>query len=196
MKILFLFWTSFLISYSSHISFRIFFFSDDPSIFLIFFSLDFGVCQQVLEEATDIPILGVCLGHQGIGFTFGGQVIHAPQVAHGIVSLIDHDQSELFEGIPSPFAAVRYHSWIVDSSGLPSEELEVIAWTKEEGKQDLVMGLRHKKRPLWGVQFHPESICTNYGMQILKNFRELSLKTDRKVSPATVSLHSVILPKK
>ncbi|HEY9798296.1 MAG TPA: aminodeoxychorismate synthase component I [Leptolyngbyaceae cyanobacterium] len=134
---------------------------------------DFGICRQVLENV-DVPLLGVCLGHQGLGYLYGGTVIHAPEVRHGRLSAISHNGSELFKGIPNPFWVVRYHSLIV-SQELPSC-LEKVAWT-EEG---LVMALRHRHKPFWGVQFHPESICTEYGQNLLQNFREITLQFAEK----------------
>lgn len=128
---------------------------------------DFGICQTVLREAT-VPVLGVCLGHQGLGVAYGAKVIHAPEVMHGRLSSIYHDSSHLFEGIPQGFRAVRYHSLIVANDLPPS--LQKIAWT-ENG---IIMGMRHRERPFWGVQFHPESICTEYGRRLLENFREIT----------------------
>ncbi|MFN6475174.1 aminodeoxychorismate synthase component I [Nostoc sp. DedQUE07] len=138
-------------------------------------SEDFGVCRQIIENV-DVPLLGVCLGHQGLGYLHGGRVIHAPEVRHGRLSKIYHNNSELFQGIPNQFSVVRYHSLLV-ADELP-ECLEKIAWT-EEG---LVMGLRHRHLPFWGVQFHPESICTEYGQRLLENFRDITLKFPEKSS--------------
>lgn len=115
------------------------------------------------------PILGVCLGHQSIGHYFGGKVIRANRLMHGKTSPILHKNSDVFSGMPQGFAATRYHSLIVDRPTLP-ESLEVTAETAE-GE---IMGLRHKSLPIWGVQFHPESIATENGMQILKNFLSLN----------------------
>jgi len=112
-----------------------------------------------------IPILGVCLGHQCIGEVFGGKVIRAPYPMHGKISPIHHDNQAIFNGLPTPFDAVRYHSLIVDRSTLPGE-LKITA-TTEDG---LIMGLGHCKHPTFGVQFHPESIFTDYGKKILSNF--------------------------
>ncbi len=141
-------------------------------------SADFGICSQIIENV-DVPLLGVCLGHQGLGYIYGGKVIHAPEVRHGRISKIYHNGSELFQSIPSPFSAVRYHSLLV-ADELP-ECLEKIAWT-EEG---LVMGLRHRYLPFWGVQFHPESICTESGQILLNNFRDITRKFINKypISP-------------
>ncbi|AFZ00018.1 aminodeoxychorismate synthase component I [Calothrix sp. PCC 6303] len=139
-------------------------------------SADFGVCQQIIENNIDIPLLGVCLGHQGIAYFHGGKIIHAPEVRHGRLSQIYHNGSELFQNIPSEFSVVRYHSLLV-ANPLP-ECLEKIAWT-EEG---LVMGLRHRYLPLWGVQFHPESISTEYGKTLLENFRDITLQFRKQKS--------------
>ncbi|MEH2124535.1 aminodeoxychorismate synthase component I [Nostoc sp.] len=138
-------------------------------------SEDFGVCRQIIENV-DVPLLGVCLGHQGLGYLYGARVIHAPEVRHGRISKIYHNNSELFQGIPGNFSVVRYHSLLV-ANELP-ECLEKIAWT-EEG---LVMGLRHLHLPFWGVQFHPESICTEYGQKLLENFRDITLQFTKKSS--------------
>jgi anthranilate synthase/aminodeoxychorismate synthase-like glutamine amidotransferase len=112
-----------------------------------------------------VPVLGVCLGHQAIGQAFGGTVQRAPMPMHGKVGRVEHGGSDIFAGIPSPFEATRYHSLIVDRGTLPPA-LEATAWT-EDG---LVMGLRHRTMPLFGVQFHPESIASQHGHQILANF--------------------------
>lgn len=144
---------------------------------------DFGICRQILQNI-DVPLLGVCLGHQGLGYAFGGSVIHAPEVRHGRISKIYHHDCELFTDIPNPFLAVRYNSLIV-ADNLPSC-LEKIAWTEDQ----IIMGLRHKQRPFWGVQFHPESICTEYGQKILENFRDLTDKLNSKKS----TKHQFLLP--
>ena len=119
--------------------------------------------------AGKIPLLGVCLGHQSIGAAFGGKVVRSVALMHGKTSPIHHDGKELFAGLPSPFNATRYHSLVVERQSLP-DCLEVTAWV-ENGE---IMGLRHKSLPLWGVQFHPESILTEGGMQLLSNFLEIS----------------------
>jgi para-aminobenzoate synthetase len=139
---------------------------------------DFGICRQAIQN-TQVPLLGVCLGHQGLGNEYGGKVIHAPEVQHGRLSQVDHSGTDLFAGIPSPFSVVRYHSLLV-ANDLP-DCLEKIAWTED----NLVMGMRHRTLPLWGVQFHPESICTQYGQTLFENFREITLKfaQERGISP-------------
>jgi anthranilate synthase/aminodeoxychorismate synthase-like glutamine amidotransferase len=125
-----------------------------------------GICVELIQRLSgQIPILGVCLGHQAIGQAFGGKVIRAPEIMHGKTSSINHDSKTIFEGLPNPFLATRYHSLIVERSSLPAC-LDVTA-TSPDG---LIMGLRHKKDKLEGVQFHPESILTNAGKQLLGNF--------------------------
>ena len=114
------------------------------------------------------PLLGVCLGHQSIGHVYGGRVIRAPNLMHGKTSNVFHNNTDLFKGMPNPFAATRYHSLVVERETFP-KCLEITAWT-EDG---LVMGLRHKELPVYGVQFHPESFATDNGIQILKNFLSL-----------------------
>jgi anthranilate synthase/aminodeoxychorismate synthase-like glutamine amidotransferase len=127
-----------------------------------------GICVDVIREFTGkIPILGVCLGHQAIGYAFGGNVVRAPSLMHGKTSRIHHDRKTIFRKLPQDFVATRYHSLIVQKKGLP-RELEVSAET-----DGLIMGLRHRKLPLEGVQFHPESVLTEVGMQMLRNFLAL-----------------------
>lgn len=138
---------------------------------------DFGICRQILQNFS-IPLLGVCLGHQGIAHVFSGRVIPAPEICHGRLSKIYHDRSELFQGIPESFSAVRYHSLIADWESLPAC-LEITAWTQER----IIMGLRHHRLPFWGVQFHPESICTEYGYQLLKNFHAIAQKYQAHLKP-------------
>lgn len=129
---------------------------------------DFGICQSAILHM-EAPLLGVCLGHQGICHLFGGQLIHAPEPCHGRISRIFHKKAGLFAGINQGFNAVRYHS-LVAARPLPPE-LEEIAWTSDR----LIMGVKHRSKPIWGVQFHPESICTEYGVKLLKNFYKLSV---------------------
>jgi anthranilate synthase component 2 len=119
-----------------------------------------------------IPILGVCLGHQAIGQAFGGNIVHAREVMHGKLSLIHHANTGVFSGLSNPFQATRYHSLVVDRASLP-EYLEVTAWTcLPNGERDEIMGLRHRSLSVQGVQFHPESILTVHGHQLLRNFLE------------------------
>jgi anthranilate synthase/aminodeoxychorismate synthase-like glutamine amidotransferase len=127
---------------------------------------DAGIsCEVIRRFAGKIPILGVCLGHQCLGFVYGGRIIGAKKLMHGKTSLIYHNKKTIFKGIPNPFEATRYHSLIVEKISLP-ECLEITAWTKDAE----IMGLKHKRFPLWGVQFHPESILTKDGKDILANF--------------------------
>ena len=125
-----------------------------------------GISVALIKEfAGQIPILGVCLGHQAIGYAYEGKIIRAKTLMHGKTSLIEHDGRDLFKEIENPFEATRYHSLIIERESLPTC-LEVTAWTKDHE----IMGLRHKEYPLWGVQFHPESILTKAGKDILRNF--------------------------
>jgi len=129
-----------------------------------------GVSLDVIKEfGPRMPLLGVCLGHQAIGLAFGGEVVRAPLPIHGKTSMVEHTGKGVFEGLTAPFQAGRYHSLVVSERTLPSE-LEVTARTTEDG---LVMGLRHKTLPIHGVQFHPESVLTNEGRRILRNFLEM-----------------------
>ena len=130
-----------------------------------------GISLEVIERlAGSIPILGICLGHQSIGQAFGGHIIRAPKVMHGKLSAIHHSGVGVFEGLPSPYQATRYHSLVIDPSTLP-ESLEVTAWTEDEsGKLEAIMGVRHRSLSVEGVQFHPESILSEHGHSLLKNF--------------------------
>ena len=129
-----------------------------------------GVCLPLLRGApADLPILGVCLGHQAIGQAYGGEVIRAQALMHGKTSKIHHDGKGLFTGLPDGFTGTRYHSLSVERSSLPAE-LEITAWT-DDGE---IMGLQHLTRPVYGVQFHPESIATEYGHELLGNFLDLA----------------------
>jgi len=136
-----------------------------------------GITVELIRRfAGKIPILGVCLGHQAIGYAFGGRVVRAPVMMHGKTSEIRHDGRTVFRGLPNPFTATRYHSLIVERKSLP-RELEISAETKDpsapRGAGGTIMGLRHRKLPIEGVQFHPESVLTDAGMQILRNFLAL-----------------------
>jgi len=130
-----------------------------------------GVSVDVIKHfAGKIPILGVCLGHQAIGAAFGGDIIRAPRLMHGKTSMIYHDGKTIYEGLPNPFEATRYHSLIIKKETLP-DCLEITAWTE----QDEIMGVRHKEFIVEGVQFHPESILTKVGKTLLKNFLKLRI---------------------
>jgi anthranilate synthase component 2 len=128
-----------------------------------------GICLDLVREAGNLPILGVCLGHQVIGQVFGGKVVRAPLPMHGKLSAIGHGDSGVFAGLPNPFQATRYHSLIVDRAGWPNS----LTITAETG-DGIVMGLQHRERPLHGVQFHPESIASVGGHQLLGNFLRLA----------------------
>jgi len=130
-----------------------------------------GVSLALIERlGGKVPLLGVCLGHQSIGQAFGGKVIRAKTIMHGKTSMIHHTGRGVFAGLPTPFEATRYHSLVVESLSLP-DELEVTAWTQnDDGTLDEIMGLRHRTQNVEGVQFHPESILTQHGHAMLKNF--------------------------
>ena len=129
-----------------------------------------GISVEAIRHfAGKLPILGVCLGHQSIGQAYGGKIVRAERLMHGKTSPVFHDDREFFAGLPDPFDATRYHSLIVEKSSLP-DCLEITAWTVE-GE---IMGMRHKELPVWGMQFHPESILTVDGMDILKNFLDMT----------------------
>ncbi len=129
-----------------------------------------GICMDLIRAAASeqVPLLGVCLGHQAIGQVFGGKVVRAPAPMHGKLSAVRHKGLGVFEDIPSPFEATRYHSLVVEHSSFPGE-LEVVAQT-----DDIVMGLRHRTLPIHGVQFHPESIASQHGHKILENFLRIA----------------------
>ena len=130
-----------------------------------------GISEPLIRSlAGKVPILGVCLGHQSIGEVFGGRIVHAKNIMHGKTSLIYHNGKEIFEGVKNPFEATRYHSLVVERKTLP-KVLSITAETKD--KDEEVMGLKHNEYPIWGVQFHPESILTGEGMRILSNFLKL-----------------------
>lgn len=128
--------------------------------------------ESILYFAGKLPILGVCLGHQSIGFAFGGDIIHAKQIMHGKTSLVYHHNVGVFKGLSNPFTATRYHSLVISQDTIP-DCLEITAWTKNEnGSMDEIMGVRHKTLDIEGVQFHPESILTEHGHDMLRNFLE------------------------
>jgi anthranilate synthase component II len=135
-----------------------------------------GICLDLVKAAAkaQMPLLGVCLGHQAIGQVFGGKVVRAPTPMHGKLSGIDHKNQSVFEDVPSPFQATRYHSLVVDRAGFP-KDLEITAETGE-----IIMGLRHKSLPIHGVQFHPESIASQQGHALLANFLELAGMNPRR----------------
>jgi len=130
-----------------------------------------GISVETIHRyAGKYPILGVCLGHQSIGYAFGGNIIHAKQIMHGKTSLVYHRDVGVFKGLSNPFTATRYHSLVIEQATLP-DCLEVTAWTQDEaGNIDEIMGVRHKTLDIEGVQFHPESILTEHGHDMLRNF--------------------------
>lgn len=134
-----------------------------------------GITVPVVKRwGAELPILGVCLGHQAIGEAYGGKVVRAGRVMHGKTSRIEHGGDGLFEGLPSPLEVMRYHSLIVEASSLP-DELEVLATSREEhGEGEEIQAMRHRSHPVWGVQFHPESIMTQEGKGLLRNFLSLA----------------------
>ena len=130
-----------------------------------------GICLELVEKAADtVPLLGVCLGHQAIGQAFGGRIVRAPKLMHGKLSAIHHDGNDLFDGLPQGFEATRYHSLVVERESLP-ETLQVNA----DADQGVVMGLAHRERPIFGVQFHPESIASEHGHALLANFLRIAI---------------------
>ena len=133
---------------------------------------DAGISLDLIDHFKGkLPILGVCLGHQCIGESFGGDIVSAPRLMHGKTSLIHHDGKDIFDDLPNPFEATRYHSLIIDRKTLP-DCLDLNAWTEEEE----IMGVKHKEYLIWGVQFHPESILTTSGKTLLNNFLKQSRK--------------------
>jgi anthranilate synthase component 2 len=142
-----------------------------------------GVSLAVLEQLSgEVPILGVCLGHQSLGQAFGGKVVRAKTIMHGKTSPVHHDGKGVFAGLPSPFEATRYHSLVVDKDSLP-DCLEITAWTLDaQGGFDEIMGLRHRTLPVEGVQFHPESILTEHGHDLLRNFLDQGARGDAKAA--------------
>jgi anthranilate synthase component 2 len=129
-----------------------------------------GISVEAIRHfAGRLPILGVCLGHQSIGQAFGGRVVHAREVMHGKTSPVHHADTGVFSGLDNPFRATRYHSLVIERASLP-DCLEVTAWTERDGRIDEIMGVRHREYAIQGVQFHPESILTEHGHRLLKNF--------------------------
>ena len=132
-----------------------------------------GISMPCIEAfAGQIPILGVCLGHQSIGQVFGGKIVHASEIMHGKMSMIHHTETGVFKGLSNPYEAIRYHSLVIEKDSLP-DCLEVTAWTEtDNGQREEIMGIRHKTMNIQGVQFHPESILSKHGHDLLKNFIE------------------------
>jgi anthranilate synthase/aminodeoxychorismate synthase-like glutamine amidotransferase len=142
---------------------------------------DAGISIPLIRAtAARVPVLGVCLGHQAIGEAFGGKVVRADRLMHGKTTEVAHDGREIFDGVPSPVRAMRYHSLVVSPAGFPAE-LEVTAWSSDRAAGEEIMALRHRSLPVWGVQFHPESIGTDHGRTMLRNF--LSLARSRALAP-------------
>jgi len=133
-----------------------------------------GISMAAIEHfAGKLPILGVCLGHQSIGQVFGGKIIHAKEIMHGKTSMMHHNNKGVFKGLTNPYEATRYHSLVIEKESLP-DCLEITAWTEnKDGSMDEIMGVRHKELAVEGVQFHPESILTQHGHDLLKNFLEM-----------------------
>ncbi|MBZ5546430.1 MAG: aminodeoxychorismate/anthranilate synthase component II [Acidobacteriia bacterium] len=132
-----------------------------------------GISIDLIRHfAGKVPLLGVCLGHQAIGAAFGGNIVRAKNLMHGKTSQVEHDGKTIFQGVSSPMTATRYHSLIVAEDGLPAE-LEVSAWTRDRDGTRVIMGLRHRKFAVEGVQFHPESVLTDEGKKLIRNFLQL-----------------------
>jgi anthranilate synthase component 2 len=136
---------------------------------------DAGISVPLVRAAAErgVPLLGVCLGHQAIGEAFGGRVVRADRLMHGKTTDIVHRGRELFAEMPSPLTVMRYHSLVVSPTGLPAE-LEVEAWSSDRPAGEEIMALRHRERPVWGVQFHPESVATDHGKRLLANFLSMA----------------------
>jgi anthranilate synthase/aminodeoxychorismate synthase-like glutamine amidotransferase len=145
-----------------------------------------GISVPLVRAAAGrVPILGVCLGHQAIGQAFGGQVVRADRLMHGKTTMVAHTAHGLFQGIPSPVEVMRYHSLVVSPRGLPSE-LEVIAWSSDREPGQEIMALGHRSLPVYGVQFHPESVATMHGKRLLANFLSLAGIAISSAQPQTV----------
>jgi anthranilate synthase/aminodeoxychorismate synthase-like glutamine amidotransferase len=129
-----------------------------------------GISVDVIRRfGESIPTLGVCLGHQAIGAAYGGRVVRAGRIMHGKVSPVAHDGADIFSGLPTPMRVTRYHSLVIERESLP-DALEVLAWTAEPGWEDEIQAVRHRQHPVWGVQFHPESIASEAGRDLMRNF--------------------------
>ena len=128
-----------------------------------------GISIELIKNAT-VPLLGVCLGHQAIGAAFGGSVIKAPEIFHGKLSQVEHNKENIFKGIDSPYSVVRYHSLIIEKDSLP-DELKITGVPKDN--PEIIMAIEHNEKPIYGVQFHPESIETDFGMKLIENFLAL-----------------------
>ncbi len=131
-----------------------------------------GISVEVIRcLGPEVPVLGVCLGHQAVGEAFGGETVRARRVMHGKTAPVRHGGDGLFRGLPSPLTVMRYHSLVTSPEALP-DELEVVAWTDLPGEEDEIQAVRHRRHPVWGVQFHPESVFTEDGSRLLRNFLE------------------------
>lgn len=129
-----------------------------------------GICVPLVRAlAGHVPVLGVCLGHQAIAEAFGGKVVRATRLMHGKTCEVEHEEDELFDGVPTPFTAMRYHSLVAERSSLP-EDLVITAWSQDQPRKSEIMGVKHRRFPVYGVQFHPESIGTAEGKLLLRNF--------------------------
>jgi anthranilate synthase/aminodeoxychorismate synthase-like glutamine amidotransferase len=145
-----------------------------------------GISVPLVQAAAGrVPLLGVCLGHQAIGEAFGGRVVRATRLMHGKTTMVAHTAHPLFQSIPSPVEVMRYHSLVVASEGLP-EELEVTAWSSDRAPGQEIMALCHRELPVYGVQFHPESVATNHGKRLLANFLALAGMGVRSPQTSTV----------
>lgn len=136
-----------------------------------------GICVALVRAlAGKVPVLGVCLGHQAIAEAFGGKVVRANRLMHGKTCEVEHEDDELFEGVPTPFTAMRYHSLVAEPRSLP-EDLVITAWSQDQPRKAEIMGLKHRRYPVYGVQFHPESIGTVAGKRLLQNFMRVAHAT-------------------